>query len=83
MIGCSRSRVYQMIRAGELPSVVLPGGRLVRVPAAALAAKFEVPLRLRNRERKQSDRQRECLRVNNAKSARAANLGRFSHNQHP
>lgn len=43
MIGCSRSRVYQMIRAGELPSVVLPGGRLVRVPAAALAAKFEVP----------------------------------------
>jgi excisionase family DNA binding protein len=41
MIGVSRSRVYQMIRLGDLPSVLLPGGRLLRVPAAALAAKFE------------------------------------------
>jgi excisionase family DNA binding protein len=39
-LGISKSKAYQMIRSGELPSVVLTGGRLVRVPAVALTAKF-------------------------------------------
>jgi excisionase family DNA binding protein len=38
--GTSKSWVYQKMKSGELPSVVLPGGRLLRVPAAALAAQF-------------------------------------------
>lgn len=39
-LGISKSKAYQLIRSGDLPSIVLKGGRLVRVPAAALAAKF-------------------------------------------
>ena len=35
---CSKSWVYLKIKSGELPSVVLPGGRLLRVPATALTA---------------------------------------------
>jgi excisionase family DNA binding protein len=39
-LSISRSRVYELIRTGELPHMVLPGGRLIRVHAASLAAMF-------------------------------------------
>lgn len=36
LIGVSRSKVYELIASGVLPSVRLDGGRLIRVPMAAL-----------------------------------------------
>jgi excisionase family DNA binding protein len=36
MIGVSRAKMYELISAGCLPSVRLEGGRLIRVPVAAL-----------------------------------------------
>jgi excisionase family DNA binding protein len=40
----SKSWVYEKIKSGELPSVTLPGGRLIRVPVAALEAKLGIKL---------------------------------------
>jgi excisionase family DNA binding protein len=36
MIGCSRAMAYRMMQRGTIPVVRMPGGRAVRVPAAAL-----------------------------------------------
>jgi excisionase family DNA binding protein len=36
LIGVSRSKIYELIASGAVPSVRLEGGRLIRVPAAAL-----------------------------------------------
>jgi excisionase family DNA binding protein len=44
-IGCSRSRVYQLIASGELPSIRVGG--VARVPVAALKAWVEARLRAR------------------------------------
>ena len=42
MIGCGRSKVYELLSDGELPSLLLGGKRLVRVAAIrALLAKLE------------------------------------------
>jgi excisionase family DNA binding protein len=35
-ISCSRSKIYELIGSGALPAVRLEGGRLLRVPSAAL-----------------------------------------------
>ena len=42
-IGISRSRVYELIKSGALPHLILPGGRLIRVQATTLAAMFAPP----------------------------------------
>lgn len=36
MIGVSRAKVYELIASGSLPAVRIDGGRLIRVPLAAL-----------------------------------------------
>lgn len=36
----SKSWVYEKIQSGELPHVVMPGGRLIRVPLSALRTKL-------------------------------------------
>ena len=36
LLNVSRSKVYELIAAGKLPSVRLEGGRLIRVPYKAL-----------------------------------------------
>lgn len=41
LIGVSRSKIYELLAAGLLPGVRLGGGRLVRVPMAALRALAE------------------------------------------
>jgi excisionase family DNA binding protein len=37
----SRSWTYRAIAAGRLPHVVLPGGRLIRIPDSAALGVFE------------------------------------------
>jgi excisionase family DNA binding protein len=44
MLDISRASVYRMIREGSLPSFVLPGDRLIRIPLEAIE-------KLRTRER--------------------------------
>jgi excisionase family DNA binding protein len=36
-LGCSRTRIYELVHAGELPHVLL-GGTSIRIPKAALDA---------------------------------------------
>jgi excisionase family DNA binding protein len=36
MIEVSRAKMYRMLAAGEIEKVILPGGRLIRVPIAAI-----------------------------------------------
>lgn len=46
LLGVSSSRVYQMLAAGEIPSIRIGKGRSVRIPRAA----WEEWLRERNKE---------------------------------
>ena len=41
ILGVSRSKLYELVAAGKLPSVRLDDGRLIRVPLAALKALVE------------------------------------------
>jgi excisionase family DNA binding protein len=41
MLGVSRSKLYELVAAGKLPSVRLDEKRLIRVPLAALKALVE------------------------------------------
>lgn len=41
ILGVSRSKLYELVAAGKLPSVRLDEGRLIRVPLAALKALVE------------------------------------------
>jgi excisionase family DNA binding protein len=41
MIEVSRAKMYRMLAAGEIEKIMLPGGRLIRVP-------LEAVLKLRN-----------------------------------
>lgn len=36
IMGCSRALAYQLMKRGILPTVRVPGGRMVRVPADGL-----------------------------------------------
>jgi excisionase family DNA binding protein len=36
MIEVSRAKMYRMLAAGEIEKVVLPGGRLIRIPIEAI-----------------------------------------------
>ena len=36
MIEVSRAKMYRMLAAGEIEKVLLPGGRLIRVPLEAI-----------------------------------------------
>jgi hypothetical protein len=36
MIEVSRAKMYRMLAAGDIEKVLLPGGRLIRVPLAAI-----------------------------------------------
>ena len=36
LIQVSRAKMYRMLAAGEIEKVVLPGGRLIRVPIEAI-----------------------------------------------
>jgi excisionase family DNA binding protein len=36
MIGVSRSKIYELIASGAIPSVRLQDGRMIRIPVAAL-----------------------------------------------
>jgi excisionase family DNA binding protein len=36
MLSVSRSKIYELINGGSLPAVRLEGGRLIRIPLAAL-----------------------------------------------
>jgi excisionase family DNA binding protein len=38
ILGVSRSKLYELIAQGKIPSVRLDEGRLIRVPVAALKA---------------------------------------------
>jgi excisionase family DNA binding protein len=40
MLGISKSKIYELIASGSIPSVRLEGGRLIRVPLATLKALF-------------------------------------------
>jgi excisionase family DNA binding protein len=41
ILGVSRSKLYELIAQGKIPSVRLDEGRLIRVPVAALKALVE------------------------------------------
>ena len=41
ILGVSRSKLYELIAQGKIPSVRLDDGRLIRVPLAALKALVE------------------------------------------
>jgi excisionase family DNA binding protein len=41
ILGVSRSKLYELIAQGKIPSVRLDEGRLIRVPVAALKALLE------------------------------------------
>ena len=41
ILGVSRSKLYELVAEGKLPSVRLDEGRLIRVPLAALKALVE------------------------------------------
>jgi excisionase family DNA binding protein len=41
ILGVSRSKLYELIAQGKIPSVRLDEGRLIRVPIAALKALVE------------------------------------------
>jgi excisionase family DNA binding protein len=41
ILGVSRSKLYELIARGKIPSVRLDEGRLIRVPVAALKALVE------------------------------------------
>jgi excisionase family DNA binding protein len=36
MLDCSRAAIYKMIKAGDLPSFILPGNRMIRIPLSAI-----------------------------------------------
>lgn len=41
LLGVSRSKMYELVAAGRIPSVRLDGGRLIRIPFQALKALVE------------------------------------------
>ena len=41
LLGCSRAMAYRLMQNGVIPVVRVPGGKTVRVPAAALRAWIE------------------------------------------
>jgi excisionase family DNA binding protein len=43
LIGCSRAKVYELIKSGAIPSVTLEDGRMIRIPLAALEKLASVP----------------------------------------
>ena len=36
MLSCSKSKIYELIKSGAIPSVTLADGKMLRIPLAAL-----------------------------------------------